>query len=1368
MLLLLAALLAAGCTNKTNGARSGSIEGSAVFMGAVVDAPVQLERLENGVVVETMGSTRTDGDGRFAFKPLVADYGIYRARVDLSGLSWAWHGRTGTHPEGLTLSATIPDYGRYADRRLSVNAYTTLTDAIAESLRATAGNDDADESARAGMVAHLGFDPSQTELAEPNPDVSTDPVRLRLLAEAFDILGETLGAASGLSEDVIYPGQVLLGLIDDARGDLPSGRFDGQAIGGPVYLVPGTTLLDPEALRHQLASSVRYLVANDTRWIDATPADVAAITLRLACSPSSLFASCDPDAAVDPTAPFLDAIEPPPGTPLSGVVDITVRAHDPDGTVARVELQLRRDTRRTPVPPLPGESYVFRVDTTAVVGVARLDAEVVVVNGAGLETRREVSWPLPDAATEELRGFAFKGKARNARIRAYDLSEPPLLLGSAVTDETGAFAVPMVGYAGPVLLEVGDDPAADTARPTVHDDEVRGTRRWRSGRTMMALVPAFSDSGPTAAPVVITPFTDLALARARRGETEGAALTAAYEGALTAFAAHLGIEAGAEGLLHTVPSPVNQPTSSFGDAEKLAFALGCFSAQADGLARSALPDAPDAFDALDLLALYHIDLATDSYLDGKSGAATAAITLLEGEVQLPADPLRADFATACGRWQRHPANGMNLDPGTVLGHLEHLTGYTHETLYDPAVAPRPLDEQSPTVRIEVLVPDPDAGGANDGELPDPARVEDGTFDLGQLATVRGRVELIIDATDPSGIASLTAALENGPANAPWVASTEVIDPYHQRLHLRLTSTALPEGQYTLRVEAADPFDNVSRTQHLFAVDRTRPAVSFATPDLNVVGEHIYTNLTVSSPVSVRWSDESVTRVAITLDGLELFGSAGAPGENVGNFSLPLDTTEPGDHSLVVTVTDATGLATTTACTLHVDRTSPSLEIRDARYLDEGELGPDRGPDEVPYRTLGRRGGLVRRWQTSWGADSDNLSVLDVVLSDGDGPEASPPEGITLRVDVCFLEEGDRCQGGLAPERHELTGVGRGIPITAGLVPGPDGTRPLLPFDPIEAPPRPGRFGILLVEVEDLAGNISAINEFLAFDFEVVAPPVALEVVNAVPIGQVPENVMEMTQVQIAEGDLAELLSQRARLLVHRVTVTNPHDIGVNVGIGPPSLYRLSSTVSEVFLGEPLEDFSYLPPECGDGTVVGPIRNDEYIDAESCASVGIPGSNAMIRRCSACIGHAPAALTAPLDAVTSVVDAVRADNGTSLGHSLEAPAFAEWVLRLPAGASVTFTITAGLQITGGAAWQGQPGPDPIGGYQSTVYLDDALRYRRAANGVAAHYESGPAILQVDAATLSAPTTASGQVASYLFDRATAPKPLTPRIRTRVTR
>lgn len=1331
----------AGCETEARGSLFGSIEGRVVFQGPVAQAPVELVRLVDGQDAEVMANGVTDENGRYQFRPLVADFGTYRVRADLAGLPWRQGTRTGIYPRGMILSATLPDYDRYGERLLFVSAYTTLADAVAEALRET--RDDADERARAGWVAHLAFDPAQTEISDPLADVARDPTRHRLLIDAFDALAGQLSSAAGLDAAYFTPQQVLAALLEDARGTEPPGLFDGLGPAGAVYLEAGITPLDPGALRHHLADALGHLVADDEAWSSVTPAAIAPLVRRLRCSPSSLFPVCDPDSVADTTPPVIDAIDPSPGTSLSGVVDVQVRAHEPDGVLARVDFVLRFDERQAPQVRLAGPGYVFRLDTDAIQGVDRIDADVVVVNGAGLETRRAVSWPLADRNVGQLQGQVHKGRGRRVRVQAFDLASPPLKLSEGLTDEQGRFVLDIVSYAGPIRLAAGDDASATGSERSVYDDEVRGERRWRSDRTLEALVPEFRSSAPPSEPFIITPFTDMALARARRGEAQGELLVNRYEATLTELGDQLGLEARPESLMHTVPAPVDEPAISFEAAERLAFALGCFSAQAETLAQVALPEQPDSFDALDLVALYRLDLEVDPFLDGQTGTARATLTLPEGEVRLPLEPFRQDFVRGCARWLSHPANLTDLPRATLTRHLQRIGAYTNADIYDPAAAPPAFDELPPEVRITLTALEEEEGAAWQGQLPSPDALNHPAFDRSTITTVRGPIEVVIEATDSSGISTLTVVLEEQAAEAISVTE-ETPGPDTRRLRVRIETDALDETFQKLRVVTSDLLDHEQTRRYLFLVDRTPPVVGLVAPDLNIIGDAIYTNRTEYTEGTLRWQDASHASARVTRDDGELATIEAPGGDNELPFGLDLPTDNEGVTELALTVTDRTGLSTTATFALNIDRTPPTFAILPTSSKDELNLGVDRDLASAPDLPLDETGGTIRRWQTKWGEDTDNPATIAFSLTEPDRPGQSPPELVTLEATLCMLNAQFQCSNAYPTKNLILSAANPVFQVTAGI-------EGFLPFDPIASPPQPGNFRLSITRVIDAAGNEGLINIVASYRHQVVPLPVEFSVVDTLAPDEAPNDVVVMERFDIVAGDLIDILGRSAaprKLYLQGYRIGNPHEVAVTVRITPAGHFYFSTVASVVFVDQGIADFSFVPPTCGNGLYdLGAHRfNFGSIDMGSCTF-----SDAQQRplmppfSCSECV--APT-LSSRIDPIGHYFDhdfmTIRAETGAGaveLGAEI-----GTWDARIPPGSTVLILVLGDLARIEPS--EVHLGILPGGAASGFLVEQAALFYDRQAGEIAERYRQGAVEAQVRSVSLSTESSTFGLARSVI--------------------
>lgn len=164
-------------------------------------------------------------------------------------------------------------------------------------------------------------------------------------------------------------------------------------------------------------------------------------------------------------------------------------------------------------------------------------------------------------------GTAVKGPVGGGTVVAYASSDGMMgaQLGSALTDASGSFSVPVGTYAGPVMLQL--------AGGTYMDEATGSTMPMLAGDVMLACVPSIA-TGDTTSGVQVTPLTSMACARAR-SMTGG--MTAAQ---MTAANTALGTYFSVSDVLHTMPMDPTVAGSASGatqDAKNYGMAIAAMS-----------------------------------------------------------------------------------------------------------------------------------------------------------------------------------------------------------------------------------------------------------------------------------------------------------------------------------------------------------------------------------------------------------------------------------------------------------------------------------------------------------------------------------------------------------------------------------------------------------------------------------------------------------------------------------------------------------------------------------------------------------------------------------------------------------------------
>ncbi len=150
--------------------------------------------------------------------------------------------------------------------------------------------------------------------------------------------------------------------------------------------------------------------------------------------------------------------------------------------------------------------------------------------------------------TGMMSGTAVKGPVGGATVTAYAITNGMMgaQLGSATTDASGNFSVPLGSYAGSVMLQMTGG--------TYTDEATGSTMPMLPGDLLVACVPAVT-SGSTTTGIQMTPLTSMASARAK-------AMTGGMTDANIATAhAAVGTYFSVSDILHTVPMNPMTPGS---------------------------------------------------------------------------------------------------------------------------------------------------------------------------------------------------------------------------------------------------------------------------------------------------------------------------------------------------------------------------------------------------------------------------------------------------------------------------------------------------------------------------------------------------------------------------------------------------------------------------------------------------------------------------------------------------------------------------------------------------------------------------------------------------------------------------------------
>lgn len=200
---------------------------------------------------------------------------------------------------------------------------------------------------------------------------------------------------------------------------------------------------------------------------------------------------------------------------------------------------------------------------------------------------------------------------------------------------------------------------------------------------------------------------------------------------------------------------------------------------------------------------------SDGQFDGLSGSLQLATG---GTTPYVFDPNTSRFklAISMDRFIRSSANKTGLTRADLQTQsiYDNVAG-DRSVLYPSTAAPIPFDNVPPTVAWTITF-------ANGGQMALPP------FALGSTKLLAGVVAIQADATDSSGVQSISVDLGGAPLS-PAMGSS------NSRFKSSFDSTTQPDGTFTLTAMACDRLANCGTSTYVFDTDNTVPTVSPTKP-----------------------------------------------------------------------------------------------------------------------------------------------------------------------------------------------------------------------------------------------------------------------------------------------------------------------------------------------------------------------------------------------------------------------------------------------------------------------------------------------------------------------------------------------------------
>ncbi len=272
--------------------------------------------------------------------------------------------------------------------------------------------------------------------------------------------------------------------------------------------------------------------------------------------------------------------------------------------------------------------------------------------GGGGGTSSDV---VGSGGTGSISGVATKGPITNATITGYGISGGQMgsQIGSAITDATGHFTMPIGTYAGPVMMKVSGG--------TYKDEATGSSMGMASGDVMTAVMPSVV-AGANINGIQVTPVTAMA-------QTMAQSMTGGMtEANIAAANAAMGNYFMVSDILHV--QPMNPLTTGSGtgasqDARNYGMTLAAMSQYAKTLNMSASSAMVTAM----------MNDASDGMMDGMRGGSQISMSMggMMGSGMMAANSGTSGMATAMTAFVNSSANVSGLMVTDMAGLMQKLS-----------------------------------------------------------------------------------------------------------------------------------------------------------------------------------------------------------------------------------------------------------------------------------------------------------------------------------------------------------------------------------------------------------------------------------------------------------------------------------------------------------------------------------------------------------------------------------------------------------------------------------------------------------------------------------------------------------------------
>lgn len=466
----------------------------------------------------------------------------------------------------------------------------------------------------------------------------------------------------------------------------------------------------------------------------------------------------------------------------------------------------------------------------------------------------------PERPSGAIQGTVFAAPVSGATVKAYAYHDGRKgeLLGEALTDAGGRYAIDVKTQDGAVLLE---------ASGGAYREEASGRDVTLSPQPLLRSLVRYANRGP-AAVSSITSFTTLATGLAEHLVSNGSTAQAAMDQAFATFDDALGLDVRAVTPLDI--TDVANATGGLTPGHEYGFyeaAISQWTAEA-GTRNGVAPHS--AHTSATFVALGYDDIRADGELNGRAGETELRV----GSVPLTTEVYRLELALALLRIAQGSANRTGLSAERVLPAANRWNESTAAMFGDTDVTP--LNQTGPT--MSALRPLADS-------------------------TLRGVVSARVVADDPIGVTEVLFLLDGLSLGA-------AADPGDARLEI--DTRAHPDGSHQLQAQARNIAGGTGTLEHTVIFDNTPPSIDgFSEATVTWCGVH---------RASATVSDAAVSESVFLLDGQPRAnqGTASAPHIEVDSRSEPIH----GEHTLTLRVTDAAGNVSSRSRILHIPEFVP--------------------------------------------------------------------------------------------------------------------------------------------------------------------------------------------------------------------------------------------------------------------------------------------------------------------------------------------------------------------------------------------------------------------------------------------------------------